>query len=87
MQTFSDIRLFDGKSYEKVGFVHSHDTKPGYFYFRGSAVKNRIALQKHKLSTELENYDPSLTADKNCYNNGWLKVYDCGMSCFVWRRQ
>lgn len=78
IQTFADRRLFNGSSYEKLGFTFSHTTTPGYVYYKKGVVKNRQEFQKHKLKKVLHNFDENLSEYDNVSRNGWLKVWDCG---------
>ncbi len=86
--TYADIRLFDGKVYEKLGFSHSHNTPPAYFYFIEEEywLHNRMSFQKKLLSKKLERFDPNLTEYENMRNNGWYRVWDCGQSVWVWNK-
>ena len=83
IQTFADIRLFTGMVYEKYGFTFSHQTPPGYVYYKSGMVKNRQSCQKHKLRETLSNFDESLSESENMSNNGWFKVYDCGQRVYT----
>lgn len=81
--SYCDRRFFTGASYEKTGFVYSHATEPGYFYYRQGKILNRIATQKHKLKKIIDNFDKTLSETKNMNNAGWLKVWDCGNKVYV----
>lgn len=82
LQTFADIRLFSGSVYEKSNFTFSHNTPPGFVYYNKGVVKNRQEFQKHKLKNIFNNFDPELSEQENTLRNGWLRVYDCGQSCY-----
>lgn len=88
MQTFCDLRLFNGNSYEKSGFVHETNTKPGYFYYKSGMILQRQSAQKHKLKTLLgeDQYDSSLSESQNMANDRWLKVWDCGQGSYSLKR-
>lgn len=83
LQTFCDLRLFNGNVYENTGFEYSHSTKPGYVYYKNDIIANRIKFQKHKLHTMFEDFNPTLSEKENCKNNGWLQVFDCGQKIYV----
>lgn len=82
IQTFCDLRLFEGISYEKSGFQYSHQSKPGYVYYKSGLIKNRQEFQKHKLKNIFENFDDTLTEKENCIMNDWIQIYDCGQKVF-----
>jgi hypothetical protein len=70
--------LFTGEMYRISGFTYLGNTEPNFFYFKGSSIKSRESMQKHKLSAILKDFDSTLTADQNLLNNGWGKVWNCG---------
>ena len=78
--SYADKRRSDGNLYKQLGFVHSHDSKPNYWYFKnkGAGLESRIKYQKHKLNNVLDKYDVKLTETENMYENGYRKIYDCG---------
>jgi hypothetical protein len=78
--SFVDRAKFNGNGYETTGFEYMGAVKQSYYYIRPNEFqrKNRMAFQKHKLASLLENYDPNLSERENVLNNGYLCVYDCG---------
>jgi hypothetical protein len=85
--TYADNRIFTGSVYTKLGFVFSHNTKPGFWYVdlnNTTTRLNRLRFQKHKLQGVLDVFDSNLTADQNMTNNHFTKVYDCGQSVYVY---
>lgn len=76
--SYCDLMLFTGHIYEKSGFTYLGDTDPNFFYFKGSTVKSRESMQKHKLANILKDFDSTLTADQNLLNHGWSKIWNCG---------
>jgi len=82
IQTFCDLRLFNGEMYEKCGFSFSHISSPGYVYYKQGVIKNRLEFQKHKLKDIFENFDNNLTERENANLNGWLQVWDCGQGVY-----
>ena len=83
IQTFADMRLFNGSVYMRSGFVFSHNSKPGYIYFKSNTIKTRQDFQKHKLSKVFSNFDVNLSERENASINGWKRVYDCGQAVFI----
>lgn len=76
--SYSHRRLFLGTSYEKIGFIKTHQTVPGYFWYskNNGIIINRYKTQKHKLNT-------NLSENEYMKQNGFVKVYDCGQNVFV----
>jgi len=78
--TYVDRRYGDGKSYNNIGFELIGETKPSYYYIKGTDLvrHNRMNFQKHKLKSKLESYDPNLTEWQNMQLNGYDRIWDCG---------
>lgn len=83
LESFCDIRLFSGELYEQNGFKLSHQTPPGFVYYKTGKVLNRQEMQKHKMAKIVKNFDPTLSEHQNANNNGWLRVWDCGQRLYV----
>ena len=83
MISYSDRRWGDGDLYSKLGFSHSHDTEPNYWYIKNQERYNRMKFQKHKLPQLLENFDPTKSESENMKEHGYNKVYDCGNRVYV----
>ncbi len=75
--TYADMRWGDGASYTKVGFVHSHDSRPNYWYFKGKNRLHRFSLRKSP------DDDQSLTEWENRQLQGYDRIWDCGHRVFV----
>lgn len=84
--SYCNRRFSEGNIYKKLGFEKIKTTKPNYYYVdkKDFNVLSRYQCQKHKLSNLLENFDPNLSESDNMYNNGYLKIYDCGNYVFVY---
>lgn len=85
--SYADRRWSVGTVYQTIGFVHSHNSKPNYFYFNGrdSKLHSRVKFQKHKLSSILEQYDATLSESANMFNNGYRRIWDCGNMVWIWK--
>lgn len=82
--SYSDRRWSIGDTYILAGFVLESTSRPGYSYIsRNSGRRNRVSFMKHKLPQLLEKFDPSLTEAANCANNGFYRIWDCGMDKWV----
>lgn len=84
--TFADLRFGDGKSYLNCGFTEVERTPQNYWYFKKGAnvLYSRVKFQKHKLSKELEIYDPDKTEYENMIDNKWDRIWDCGNAKYIW---
>lgn len=76
--SYCDLRWSVGKAYSASGFKLIGITKPGYFWCRNGFRYGRYSFMKSKLKTRLKTFDPNLTEEQNCLNNGYTKIYDCG---------
>lgn len=86
--SYCDLRWFTGAVYEKLGFVHSHDSLPNYSYIRKNGeIASRIKYQKHKLSGILETFDSKKTEWENMQINGFDRFWDCGNGVWIWNKK
>lgn len=77
--SYVDRSKFDGNSYLKNGFKFLYYTDPSYVYIKGVFdVISRFKAQKRNLKKLLQDFDPSLSEEKNMFNNGYFKMYNCG---------
>jgi len=81
--SYCDIRYFTGEIYRTLGFNKIETSKPNYYYVKNEERYNRMKYQKHKLKDLLENFDGNLTEKENMINNGFNRIYDCGMKVFT----
>lgn len=81
--TYADKRWSSGNLYPRLGFIHTHDSKPNYFYIDGYGNRmSRMLFQKHKLSNALKAFDPSKSEAENMKAAGYHRIYDCGNMVF-----
>ena len=85
--SYSDNRLFSGGMYKALGFERAYSTLPSYTY----AVKGKKKRmhKSHFRRSELPHrlgdmYDPSLSERKNCERAGYYRVYDCGLTKWIY---
>jgi hypothetical protein len=89
LMTYADLRFGDGNAYEKAGFNKLTPTPPNYWYFKkntGTKLESRMKFQKHKLSNILPIFDHGFSEYTNMFNNGYLRIYDCGSNKFSYVR-
>lgn len=84
--SYANRRWSSAKSYNRIGFVTTNISEPGYHYFNNSyTLFSRHKFQKHKLESILEEFDSGLSEWENMKNNGYNRVWDCGNVVCVWR--
>ncbi len=74
--SYSDIRLFDGGMYEKIGFKKISQSKPNYWYVLGDIRRHRFSYTKSKLVKE--GYDENKTERQIMLDRKIYRIYDCG---------
>lgn len=74
--SYSDIRLFDGGMYERLGFKKVSISKPNYWYVINDVRKHRFTFRKSILTKE--GYDPNQTEREIMFNRKIYRIYDCG---------
>lgn len=85
ISSFSDKRWSTGDVYRKNGFKFVSSSKPSYDYTNSKGLRyNRQHFMKQKLQSLvdkglLKSFDPNLTEHQNCSNNGYWRVWNCGM--------
>ena len=81
--SYSDRRWSLGEVYSKNGFRLAENSDPNYEYVKGIARFNRRQFQKANLHNVLEKVDLSKTEWENCGNNGYRRIWNCGVSKWV----
>jgi len=74
--SYSDIRLFDGNLYEKLGFKRKSQSKPNYWYVINNQRYHRFNFRKSILVKE--GYDKNKTERDIMFNRKIYRIYDCG---------
>ena len=79
--SYADKRWSEGNLYNTLGFTRKKDTTPGYWYFLPNQYKrfHRFALRKNK------NDDQNLSEYENRLLEGYLRIWDCGNSKWIWK--
>ena len=81
--SYADKRWSDGNLYKMLGFKHTHDSDPNYWYIKQDRRIHRFNFRKNVLKDKLEKFDPSISEWKNMVNNGYNRIWDCGNMKFV----
>ena len=81
--SFADSRWSTGKLYKKLRFIEHKKTAINYWYINLKEGKriHRFSLRKNKLD------DQSLTEYENRLKQGYLRIWDCGSSKWIWTPQ
>lgn len=74
--SYSDVRLFDGKMYETLGFTKISQSKPNYWYVINDIRYHRFNFRKSILVKE--GFDKNKTEKQIMFDRGIYRVYDCG---------
>lgn len=82
--SYADRRWSQGGVYKSAGFAFAGETGPGYWWCRGSKRFSRHRFQKHKLGEVLQVFDPTLSEVENMHANGFWRVWDCGVSRWIY---
>ena len=73
-----------GELYNTLGFRHSHNTQPGYSYYKNSHKLSRYKCQKHLLKELFPKYyDPNKSESQIMKEAGYNKVLDSGNMVFI----
>lgn len=84
--SYSDTRLFTGNMYKALGFTLAHETPPDYSYVTTSIKDGRTHKSKFQLKhlpKKLKDFDPEKSEAKNCFDNGWYQLFDCGKKKWI----
>lgn len=76
--SFANRDISQGTLYERLGFKLMKVIPPSYHYFKNRSIHNRLKFQKHKLESQLELFDNSLTEWENMQNNGYNRFWNTG---------
>ena len=74
--SYSDVRLFDGKMYETLGFNKISQSKPNYWYVINDIRYHRFNFRKSILVKE--GFDKNKTEKQIMFDRGIYRIYDCG---------
>lgn len=78
--SYADRCRSSGDIYFKLGFKHTKNSLPNYFYVKGSERFNRFQFRKSKLVDM--GYDKNKTEKEIMIELGYNRVYDCGTMLF-----
>lgn len=81
--SYCDNRFFNGNVYSVLGFIKYNDGLPNYMWVdKLGHTLSRYNTQKHKIA---DNKTEELTETQIMESRGYMKIYDCGQSVYVWQ--
>ena len=83
--SYSDISIFGGDIYKKLGFSYVRTSIPNYFWVVNGKRRHRYNLSKRKLVNR--GYDVDKTADEIMYGLGYYRVFSCGQEKWVYNKK
>lgn len=81
--SYCDMRWGTGRVYEILGFKKIKETRPNYFYTKGTKRQGRFTFRKDRLVAK--GHDESKTERQIMSELGYLRIYDCGCKKFEWK--
>jgi hypothetical protein len=80
--SYADSRWSEGALYKTLGFDFSHETSPNYWYSLPNSLTriHRYALRKTSKDDQL------LTEKQMRDSQGYLRIWDCGSTKWIWRK-
>jgi hypothetical protein len=74
--SYSDIRLFNGKMYNSLGFIEKSQSKPNYWYVINGLRYYRFNFRKSILIKE--GFDKTKSEREIMFDRKIYRIYDCG---------
>lgn len=74
--SYSDIRIFNGNLYKKLGFTEISKSKPNYWYVVNGIRKHRFNYSKARLIKD--GFDKNKTEKEIMFERKIYRIYDCG---------
>lgn len=85
--SYCDLAKFSGTVYERLGFIHSHNTEPNLVWSKGvEKITNNLLLQRGYDQLFSANYGKGTSNEELMLQSGWLPVYDCGQGVYIWNK-
>lgn len=81
--SYSDISLFNGKLYEKLGFIKNNLSKPNYFWVVDGIRKHRFNFNKKRL-VKL-GHDIRKSESEIMHEIGYFRVFSCGQEKWIYK--
>ena len=83
--SYSDISMFDGGMYQKLGFTEVSISDPSYFWVIGDIRRHRFNYSKKKLIKM--GYDVNKTEVEIMHELGYFRIWGCGQKKWLYKRK
>lgn len=85
--SYSDNEIYTGGMYEALGFDKVNVGRPDYKVVMNGTRRHKSGFTLEKLKAKLgDRFDHTLTERENCRNNGLFRVYNCGLTKWVYKK-
>jgi len=81
--SYSDISIFEGNLYQKLGFKRISTSKPNYFWIVDGIRKHRFNFNKKRL-VKL-GYDSTKSESEILHELGYYRTYSCGQEKWIYK--
>lgn len=82
--SYCDMSKFSGEVYERLGMVHHHNTEPAKVWSNGSdRITDNLLRQRGVDQLFHTDFGKGSSNEELMIEMGWLPVYDCGQSVYV----
>ena len=85
IKSYADKSMFTGTMYERLGFALQGQTEVNYWWIVNGMRRHRFTYNKQKLVKQ--GHDRSRTEVEIMHGLGHYRVYGCGQSRYVYKRQ
>ena len=80
--SYADKRWSVGNLYFTLGFEHTHDSPPNYWYVPKGYYKREYRYNYTKYSLVEKGFDPNKTEKQIMEERGYSRIWDCGAMKF-----
>lgn len=80
--SYSDMAMFDGGMYSKLGFEYVSLSSPNYFWVIDGIRKHRFNFNKKKLIKE--GFDPNKSEVEIMHERGYYRIWGCGQKKWIY---
>ena len=84
--TYCDHRLFDGRTYDKMGFAKTAEYGPDYTYVVSDRREHKSNYQKARIAERFGIDMTGKTEREAMAELGYFRIWDCGKSRYEWHK-
>lgn len=81
--SFADMRWSNGDLYERTGWTLDSELPADYYWCKNGKRYHKFGFRRALLANKLTHYNPALSEAENCRNDGYTKIYNCGLKRYV----